>query len=99
MALFGFGKKQADVKPVTPAVTSRYKVLGTGCTKCDALTRNVTQALDELGLTDGVEHVSELSQIASYGIMSVPALVIDDKVVSVGKVLTVADIKRLVKVD
>lgn len=96
MSLFGFGKKNSPTPPVNTVDSSRYKVLGTGCTKCDSLSKNVAEALAELGLTDGVEHVSELSKIAAYGIMSVPAFVIDDKVVSVGKVLSRDEIKRLI---
>lgn len=97
MSLFGFGKKKEEVVPVKNVTSSRYKVLGTGCSKCDALTRVVEEALNELGLDDGVEHVSELAKIAAYGVMSVPAFVVDEKVVSVGKVLSREEVKRFVQ--
>ena len=98
MSLFGFGKKkQATAEPVASVSQSRYKILGTGCTNCDALARNVAQALEELDINDGIEKVSQLSEIAKYGVMSVPAFVIDDKVVSIGKVLTLSEIKQLVQ--
>lgn len=98
MAIFGFGKKKdAPAKQIEPTTVSRYKILGTGCSNCDALTKNVSEVLTELNLTDGVQKISELSQIAGYGVMSVPAFVIDEKVVSVGKVLSHAEIKKLIQ--
>lgn len=63
------------------------KVLGSGCTKCNALEAAVKEALNELGMDDTVAHVTDYAQIASYGVMSTPALVVDGKVVSYGKVL------------
>lgn len=97
MGMFGFGKKEE--KTVTPeeAVESRYKVLGVGCPKCEALSRNVKEAFKELGLDETVQHVSDFKRIASYGVMSTPAFVIDDQVKSIGKVLSVQEIKDLVK--
>lgn len=63
------------------------KVLGTGCSKCRALEASVRSALAELNMDEPIEHVTDLAQIAAYGIMSTPALVVDGKVVSYGKVL------------
>lgn len=98
MSIFGFGKKKDTVvQPTQSATESRYKILGTGCSNCEALERNVKQVLQELEIEEGVQKVSELSQIASYGVMSVPAFVVDDKVVSVGKVLSHSEIKKIVQ--
>lgn len=97
MSLFSFKKKSEQPTDIPASTSSRYKVLGTGCTKCDQLTRNVHEALTELGLDNGVEHVSELSRIASYGVMSVPTFVIGDEIVSVGKVLSPNEIKKLIQ--
>jgi small redox-active disulfide protein 2 len=68
------------------------KVLGSGCKKCVSLTENTRQALSNLGLQAEVLKVTDFAEIAAYGVMSTPALAIDDKVVSVGKVLTVSEI-------
>lgn len=71
------------------------KILGTGCNKCDKLEKNLKIALEELDIDVTVEKVEELIEIVRYGVMTTPALVIDDKVVSVGKPLSTKDIKKL----
>jgi small redox-active disulfide protein 2 len=71
------------------------KVLGSGCSKCKKLEENVQKALVEQGIVATVEKVSELKDIMGYGVMTTPALVIDEKVVSSGKLLSPADIKKL----
>lgn len=97
MGLFGFGKKEEIPTVQEAVVESRYKVLGVGCPKCEALSRNVKEAFKEIGLDEPVQHVSDFKKIASYGVMSTPAFVIDDEVKSIGKVLSVEEIKALVK--
>jgi small redox-active disulfide protein 2 len=72
------------------------KVLGSGCSKCKKLEENVRKALAELGSDATVEKVSDLQTIMSYGVMMTPALVIDEKVVSSGKILSAGDIKVLI---
>lgn len=71
------------------------KVLGTGCPSCKKLDANVRTAISEAGIDASVEKVEDLQKIMEYGVMSTPALVIDEKVVSKGKVLSVGDIKKL----
>lgn len=63
------------------------KVLGSGCAKCNELEAVTKEALKELGMDTSIEHVTDFAQIAAYGVMSTPALVVDGKVVSYGKVL------------
>jgi small redox-active disulfide protein 2 len=63
------------------------KILGSGCKSCITLAENTKVALKELGIEAEIEKVTDFAQIASYGVMSTPALVIDEKVVSYGKVL------------
>lgn len=70
-------------------------VLGTGCASCKALHETVKQAVVELGIEATVVKEENLMQIMNYNIMSMPGLVIDDRVVSAGKRLTVADVKAL----
>lgn len=71
------------------------KILGVGCSNCKKLEENVKEALKELGIEATVEKVEDFKDIMTYGVMQMPALVIDDKVKSSGKVLTVKDIKKL----
>lgn len=72
-------------------------VLGSGCAKCNQLEENVVEALKELGMDVTIQHVTDFTQIASYGVMSTPALVIDGKVVSYGKVLSKEEAMNIIK--
>lgn len=72
------------------------KILGTGCPKCKKLEESARQAIAELGKAAEIVKVTDLNEIMDYGVMMTPALVIDEKVVSSGKLLSVADIKNLI---
>jgi len=71
------------------------KILGTGCTKCNHLETATRAAVTELGLDIEIEKVTDPREIVSWGVMSTPALVVDEEVVSVGKVLSAAEVKQL----
>lgn len=73
------------------------KVLGTGCAKCYALEEATREALSELGMDTTIDHVTDFTQIAAYGVMTTPALVVDGKVVSYGKVLKKDEAKALIQ--
>lgn len=73
------------------------KVLGGGCSKCETLLANTKEAIATLNLEAEVEYITDLSIIAGYGIMSMPALIVDEKIVSMGKVLKPSDIQSLLK--
>lgn len=73
------------------------KVLGTGCAKCNALEAAAKEALAELGMDTAIDHVTDFSQIAAYGVMTTPALVVDGKVVSLGKVLSKDEVVKLLQ--
>lgn len=73
------------------------KVLGSGCAKCIALEVATKAALERLGMDPTVDHVTDFAQIAAYGVMTTPALVIDGKVVSLGKVLKTDEIVKLLQ--
>lgn len=73
------------------------KVLGFGCAKCNALEDATREALTELGMETTIDHVTDFTQIAAYGVMSTPALVVDGKVVSYGKVLKKDEAKALIQ--
>ena len=67
---------------------TRIKVLGSGCKKCMQLEENVKKAMEQMQISEPVGHVKDFSKIAAYGVMTTPALVIDEKVVSFGRVLS-----------
>ena len=73
----------------------KIEVLGTGCAKCQAWTFHVKEAVAQKGLFVQIEKVEDIMQIMSYGVTSTPALVIDGKVVSSGKLLSVDEIVTL----
>lgn len=76
---------------------SGVKVLGSGCAKCNALEAAAREALQELHMDTTIDHVTDFSQIAAYGVMSTPALVVDGKVVSFGKVLKKDEVIDILK--
>ncbi|WP_405127697.1 thioredoxin family protein [Sinanaerobacter chloroacetimidivorans] len=73
------------------------KVLGPGCKNCVTLMENTKLALNQMRLEANVDKVTDFAEIASYGIMSTPGLVINGKVVSFGKVLKPADIVKIIE--
>ena len=77
--------------------SSGVKVLGSGCAKCNALEQATREALEELGMGTAIDHVTDFAQIAAYGVMTTPALVVDGKVVSYGKVLKKDEAKALIQ--
>ena len=102
----GCGCVTAEVKE-TPTVTNCcgekidgircIKVLGSGCKNCHALYENAKEAVKAAGLDVRVEYITDLQKVMEYGVMSMPALVINNQVVSMGKVLKEADIEMLFK--
>ena len=73
------------------------KVLGSGCPKCNALEAATKAALEQLGMDTTIEHVTDYAKMASYGVMSTPALVVDGKVVSYGKALKTEEVVAILK--
>ncbi|MDD4371043.1 MAG: thioredoxin family protein [Anaerostipes sp.] len=71
------------------------KILGSGCAKCIALENATRTAISEMGLDIEIKHITDFAQIASYGVMTTPALVLDGKVVSYGRVLTVQEVNTI----
>ena len=71
------------------------KILGSGCAKCQQLEANTITALDELGIEADIEKVTDPAEIASWGVMSTPALVVDDEVVLSGRLANADEIRRL----
>lgn len=74
------------------------KVLGSGCKNCHTLYENAQEAVKAAGLNVEVEYITDLQKVMEYGVMSMPALVINEQVVSMGKVLKAGDIEKLIAV-
>ena len=73
------------------------KVLGAGCRSCRELYENVKAAVREMGLNAEVEYITEMERVMDYGAMSMPAIAVNEKVVSMGRVLKSADVQKLLK--
>lgn len=105
MGLFGEKQKketiscacQGDGTQTGKCAESRVKVLGGGCAKCHALEKATVDALSQMGLNFEVTMVTDYAKIAEYGVMSTPALVLDGKVLSSGKVLKREEVQNLLE--
>ena len=113
MALFNFGKKKeetsscccggsCDAESMAKAKNAKsegasVKVLGSGCAKCNQLEASTKAALEQLGMDTEIDHVTNFSQIAAYGVMTTPALVVDGKVVSYGKALKTEEVIKILQ--
>lgn len=72
-----------------------FRILGTGCPRCRALAHNAEMAARQLGLDFQIEWVSQVEKILEYDVFMTPALVVDDRVVVVGVVPSMEELKRL----
>lgn len=112
MALFGFGKTKerkspacacgsgpeaAESAPACRREVCSIKVLGSGCASCHALYENAQAAARAEGLSVEVEYITDLQTVMEYGVMTMPALVVNETVVSAGKVLKAADVQKLLR--
>lgn len=73
------------------------KVLGPGCKKCKQLEMNVQEAVKSLTGEFRIEKIEDYQQMAQYGILSTPGLVIDEKLITSGKVQTVSELIEILK--
>ena len=71
------------------------KVLGAGCKSCHEQYENAKAAVKAMGLTVEVEYITDMEKVMGYGVMSMPDIVVNEKVVSMGKVLKAADVEKL----
>ena len=102
MGLFGTKNKKASEPTKTevsvcPGGGETIKILGSGCAKCQSLERAAVEALKELGKEPVVDHVTDFGTIVAYGVMRTPALVVGEKVVSSGRVLSKEEVKELLQ--
>jgi small redox-active disulfide protein 2 len=78
-------------------ITVEIKVLGPGCAKCQQTEKNVKEAVAETGSDAKVDKVTNLLEIAKYGVFGTPAVVVDGQVKSVGKIPTKDEIKKWIE--
>lgn len=88
------GNCESVTKEVNGKIES-IKVFGSGCKNCHTFYQNVIDALAEMNLAVNLEYVTDMQKIMEAGVMSMPALMVNDKVVSCGKVLKVDEVKKL----
>ncbi|MCJ7514857.1 MAG: thioredoxin family protein [Dehalococcoidia bacterium] len=72
------------------------KILGPGCARCHQLEKTTSEVVKELGVNATVEEVKDMSKIIAYNVMMTPGLVIDEQVVSSGKVPSKAEVTQLI---
>ena len=101
MGFFTIGKKKNCCGGGCPQeatdMSSAVKVLGGDCAKCKQLENATVEALKELGMETTIEHVTDFAQIATFGVMTTPALVVDGKVVSYGKILRKNEVIKILE--
>lgn len=71
------------------------KVLGGGCRSCEALLDAVKEVVAKNNIDADIEYITDMEKIMGYGIMSMPALIIDDKLISSGRVFKAKEIEKL----
>jgi len=71
------------------------KILGTGCVKCENLYDTTRKAVEELGLEATLAKEQNIMKILSYGVLGLPAMVIDEEVVSSGHILSITQVKKI----
>ena len=89
--------KSMEKAETDKAEGASVKILGSGCAKCNQLEAAAREALAQLGMKDAIDHVTDFAQIAAYGVMTTPALVVDGKVVSYGKVLKTEEVAKILQ--
>lgn len=75
------------------------KVYGSGCKGCQTLHQNVIDALAVMNIAANVEYITDLQKVMEAGIMSMPVLSVNEKVVSSGKILGIAEIKKIIEAE
>ena len=73
------------------------KVLGAGCKSCHEQYENARKAVADMNLDAEVEYITDMEKVMNYGVMSMPAIVVNEQVVSMGKVLKASQVEELLK--
>ncbi|MGN1047352.1 MAG: thioredoxin family protein [Eubacteriales bacterium] len=90
-------KKSTNCSSTAERNISCVKILGAGCKSCHEMYENAKLAVSNMGLNIEVDYVTDMQKIISYGVTNLPALVVNEKAISQGKVLKAADIEKLLK--
>lgn len=77
----------------------KIEVLGPGCSKCKTLEKLTREVVSETGIEAEVEKVDDMMRIMNYGVMTTPALVIDQKVVAKGRIPSKSEIKEFITLN
>ncbi len=111
MSLFGKKKEKSEqpacccsgarestkAKPVSAAGKLSIKVLGAGCKSCHKQYENVQEAVADLGIDANVEYITDMEKVMNYGVMSMPAVIVNEQIVSVGRVLKASEVGKLLQ--
>lgn len=98
MSIFNSSKKEkTEVSAIDIGKISSIKVLGSGCKNCHTLLENTKKAALNLGIKAEVEYITDMKLVMLYGVMSMPALAVNERVVSSGKVLSEIDAEKLLR--
>ena len=112
MSPFGFGKKKEEAQtpacccggaaegtlsPCCAESVTSVRVLGAGCKACHTQYENAKAAVQALGLTVEVEYITDMEKVMAYGVMSMPAIVINGQVAASGRVLKPAEVEKLLR--
>lgn len=103
MALFNFGKKKQETKAPASCCGAPVegiccvKVLGAGCKTCHEQYENAKAAVKALGLDVEVEYITDMEKVMAYGAMRMPAIVVNEQIVSMGQLLKTADVEKLLR--
>lgn len=89
--------KTVEANSVTIEGKLNIKVLGAGCKSCHMQYENVQEAVSSLGLDAEVEYITDMEKVMSYGVMSMPAVVVNEQIISMGKVLKVAEVEKILQ--
>jgi small redox-active disulfide protein 2 len=94
-ALYREDRRFPDLPVEEDRTVSEIRILGPGCCKCEEVSTRIMAAVAEPGLTADVQHITELKEMAGYGPVPTPALVVNDEIRSMGRAPTLDDIKKL----
>ena len=72
----------------------QIQILGSGCARCNQVEENARKAVEELAIEAKIDHVTKFDEIIEFGVTNTPALVVDQKVVSSGRIISVEEIKE-----
>ena len=95
MGILNFGKKNQK-KEEKPSVNfNSVKVLGAGCKACHKQYENVKASMKKMGVSVEVEYITDMEKVMTYGAMSMPVIVVNEKIVSEGVVLKASEVEKL----